>query len=136
MSTRVFVLSLIIFLFCPWVACAEEYKTFIISGQSNAQGYGYANGEGVRKLLNPNTSLAETGRLDLLESNPEVLIFHGAVNSGDGRWKNLDATCGISWNGGRFGPELSFGHKIQNKLGGKVALIKYAKGGTSLADNC
>lgn len=113
---------------------AAEYKAYIIAGQSNAQGYGYADGDKVRDLLKPNTNLAEAGRKDLLEKNPDIQIFHGAIDSGEGAWKPLDAGCGICWNGTRFGPELSFGHKVQKELGGKVALIKYAKGGTSLAE--
>lgn len=124
----------ILLLLLPNMVRGTEYTTFIIAGQSNAQGYGYAGGGKIRTVLKPNTNLADLDRSDLLINHPDVRIFSGAVDSGTGQWKDLAPGCGISWKGTRFGPELSFGHAIQKALGGKVALIKYAKGGTSLAE--
>jgi hypothetical protein len=115
-------------------AYGVEYRTYIIAGQSNAQGYGYASGTEIRNVLKPNTNLAELGREDLLKPDSDIRIFLGAVGSGKGEWKALSPGCGIQWDGVRFGPELSFGHALRKEGDGRIALIKYAKGGTSLAE--
>ena len=79
-------------------------KTYIIAGQSNANGYGLGDGELFSGSLVPNQNLASIDRDDLLEGQDGAFIFKGGDNSGLGELKNL-ASGFSSWNGNRFGPE-------------------------------
>ncbi len=53
--------------------------------------------------------------------------------TGENRRGNLDTNFGNTGEGGRIGPEYSFGLVVGSQLGDKVLLIKYAFGGKSLA---
>lgn len=106
-------------------------KTYILTGQSNGNGYGLAYGDVATGTLIPNQDLADIGRGDLLPSNDSAYIYQGAWTTGAGSWENL-APGFASWNGIRFGPELSFGHKMQSELNEPIAIIKYTPNGTSL----
>jgi hypothetical protein len=122
-------------LFCAInTAHSAEYLTFYLGGQSNMDGYGY-----VDQLP------AE------LQTEQDVMIFHGngvfanQLNGGVGKWAKLKPGHGVGFKSdgitklisnrysNRFGPELSFAKTIsQHFTGKKIAIIKYAVGGTGL----
>lgn len=112
------------------VTTADEYLTFFLGGQSNMDGYGYVN-----ELP------------DELKIQQDVMIFHGngvfanQPDGGVGVWTKLKPGhgTGFSSNGtvnnysNRFGSELSFAATISKQFPGKkIAIIKYAVGGTGL----
>jgi hypothetical protein len=112
---------------------AAPIPTWIVAGQSNADGYALGYGTLAYGTLNPDQDLADIGRSDLVPEQADVRIFKGGYDSGAGSWQTLAPTFGITWNGARFGPELAFGHDLQAQYGGEIRLIKYARGATSLA---
>jgi len=107
------------------------FKTYIVAGQSNANGYGLGSGDLYSGTLIPSQNLTELGRSDLATSQSTAYIFKGGNDSGLGEWANLAPGYG-TWNGVRFGPELSFSKQFQSSTGAKVAIIKYSPDGTSL----
>lgn len=109
----------------------EVIKTYIVAGQSNANGYGLGSGDLASGVLVPDQDLSDLGRDDLAVTQDTAYIFKGGDNSGLGEWKNLMPGYG-TWNGLRFGPELSFSKQFQSSTGAKVAIIKYSPNGTSL----
>ena len=106
-------------------------KTYILTGQSNGNGYGLAYGDVSTGTLKPNQDLADIQRDDLITGNDSAYIYLGNWSTGLGKWENLGPGF-ASWNGIRFGPELSFGNKIQSELNEPIAIIKYTPNGTSL----
>lgn len=105
-------------------------RLFFLGGQSNMEGYGYT------KDLPSN-----------LQSFENVWIFNGnpvgdnEVNGGLGKWEILKPGNGVGFKSdgktnslsNRFGIELSFVKKLQALYPSeKIALIKYAKGGSSI----
>lgn len=106
-------------------------KTYILTGQSNGNGYGLAYGDVARGTLKPNQDLEAIGRDDLITVNDSAHIYLGNWSTGLGTWKDLGPGF-ASWNGVRFGPELSFGNKVQSELDEPIAIIKYTPNGTSL----
>jgi lysophospholipase L1-like esterase len=96
----------------------NEVDVYLVAGQSNATGQGY-----VRNLP-----------ADFV-INDEVLIFHSgapALNSGKEpfKWYPL---MPASESPDRFGPELSFGSRLQEMYPGrKIAIIKHGKTDTDL----
>ena len=125
------ILALSTFLSFPAKAADTVIKTYIVAGQSNAEGYGLGYGDLFSGTLVPNQNLADLGRSDLASSQSSAYIFRGGNSSGLGEWKNMAPGFG-SWNGVRFGPELSFSKQFQTSTGAPVAIIKYSPGGTSL----
>lgn len=112
---------------------ADEYLTFFMAGQSNMDGYGY-----VSELPS-----------DLVKEQ-DVMIFHGngvfdnQDNGGIGKWGKLKPGHGTGFKSDgksntlskRFGAELTFAKAIQQQYPDKkIAIIKYAVGGTGLALN-
>lgn len=112
---------------------ADEYLTFFMAGQSNMDGYGY-----VSELPS-----------DLVKEQ-DVMIFHGngvfdnQDNGGVGKWGKLKPGHGTGFKSDgksntlseRFGAELTFANAIQQQYPNKkIAIIKYAVGGTGLALN-
>lgn len=109
----------------------DTIKVFYLAGQSNMEGYGY------------NTDLPKT----LKQPIKNVYIFHGNsapdnnTNGGSGKWDNLQPGHGVGFSSdlqnntlsNRFGVEMSFAKKLQEYYPNeKIALIKYARGGTSI----
>ena len=111
---------------------AKEYKLYFLGGQSNMDGFGYV------KDLNEENAQPVEG----------VMIFHGnqgkdgeAVD-GRGVWGVLKPGNGTGFRSDgkvntlsdRFGVELTFAQTLK-KLDpdSNIALIKYSRGGTSLA---
>lgn len=113
---------------------ATDFHVYYLGGQSNMDGYGY-----VKDIP---TQLAET------VSN--VHIFHGntspdnAATDGRGVWSNLRPGHGVGFSSDgisnkyseRFGVELTFAAALQKRFPNrKFALIKYSRGGTSIAQD-
>lgn len=107
------------------------YRVYFLGGQSNMEGFGW-----VRELPP-----------DLQAPMADVLIFHGnPANDNDpvdgrGHWTPLQPGHGSGFHSDeqtsqysdRFGPELTFAQRMRAlHPGEKIALVKYAKGGTSL----
>ncbi|MGI9474809.1 MAG: sialate O-acetylesterase [Rubripirellula sp.] len=130
-TTRVVLLLAIA---CPFSASlqATDFLVFYLGGQSNMDGFGYS------KDLPAN-----------LKVESEIPIFHGnPVGDGDlsgglGRWSMLRPGHGIGFSSdgiqdqlsNRFGVEVSLGHRLQQLFPEqKVALIKYSRSGSSIAE--
>ncbi|MFH1120740.1 MAG: sialate O-acetylesterase [Bacteroidota bacterium] len=109
----------------------DTVMVYFLGGQSNMEGFGY--NDDLPVMLN--------------KIIKNVWIYNGNhvpdndINGGLGQWAELKpgngtgfASDGKSDNySDRFGPELSFGSVIaQHFPGKKAAIIKYARGGTSL----
>jgi len=109
----------------------ETIKVFFLGGQSNMEGHGL------------NADLPDS----LSGTNENVWIFHGSPKGDDdpsgglGKWDRLKPGNGAGFMSdgiknnyaAKFGPELSFGRKLaQLYPGEKIALIKYARGGSSI----
>lgn len=109
----------------------ETFRLFFLGGQSNMEGHGL------------NTELPDS----LSGSIENVWIFHGFPigdgnqKGGSGTWDKLKPGNGAGFTSdgvnnklaNKFGPELSFGKKLQELYPNeKIALIKYARGGSSI----
>jgi len=109
----------------------ETFRLFFLGGQSNMEGHG------LKAKLPDSLS-------DMIEN---VWIFHGyPIGDGNkkgglGKWDNLKPGNGAGFTSDavintlshKFGPELSFGKKLEQLYPGeKIALIKYARGGSSI----
>lgn len=103
----------------------ERIEVYLLGGQSNADGHGHTN----------ELSAAQ------VKPDPNVLFYHG--NGGNrsplkaNAWLPLQPGSGSKKkNSGGFGPELGFGKALHRARGSettKVAVIKYAVGGSNLA---
>ncbi len=130
----------------------EILETWIIAGQSNAEGYGIT--ESPITGLAPSSTLASIGRSNLNVTHNNIQMFQGAnesngITSSAGlslparnTWHAMTAYEGLAYDWGsgdgqesgrRFGPELALGYDLQRRLGSSIALIKYARGSTSIA---
>ncbi|MGI9237336.1 MAG: sialate O-acetylesterase [Woeseiaceae bacterium] len=123
-------------LFSGGIAVSEEptvYELYYLGGQSNMEGFGYS------AELAADTSVV----------SDDVMIFTGqmaldnATHGGVGRWQPLQPGFGTGFKtdgesielSDRFGPELLFGQTMaQGRSGSKIAIVKYALGGSGLAD--
>lgn len=109
----------------------ETVRLFFLGGQSNMEGHGL-NADLPGPLSAPNEN---------------VWIYHGNPTADDdltgglGRWEKLMPGNGAGFTSdgvsnslsNKFGPELSFGNRISELYRGeKIALIKYARGGSSI----
>jgi hypothetical protein len=119
-------------------ACSQPqpttYEVYFLGGQSNMEGFGFNN---------------EVSAEDMTRLHGEVPIFVGQMAldnetyGGVGMWQPLQPGFGTGFktNGTanqlseRFGPELFFGATMADQSSGtRVAIIKYALGGSGLAD--
>lgn len=109
----------------------ETFRLFFLGGQSNMEGHG----------LNAELPDSLSGSIE------NVWIFHGFPigdenrTGGLGKWDSLKPGNGAGFTSdgvsnklaNKFGPELSFGKKLQELYPNeKIALIKYARGGSSI----
>ncbi len=109
----------------------ERFKLYFLGGQSNMEGHGL------------NTELPDS----LSMTNDQVWIYHGVPmedenpDGGLGRWEKLKPGNGAGFKSDginnrhshKFGIELSFAKKLQTLYPDeKIALIKYARGGSSI----
>lgn len=110
-------------------------RVFLIAGQSNAAGRARFKGR--------YTMLPERLRTWLEESEPKVDFFYHqeksdrafklgrCVNSTIQETYDEDSPGTIDKEGGHHGPEITFAERLSESFG-RVAIIKYAKGGSSL----
>jgi hypothetical protein len=132
---------------------ADHLATWIVAGQSNAEGYGIT--ESPISGLAPSSTLASIGRGDLNVTHNNIQMFQGAndlngvITASAGlslpprnTWHAMNSYEGLAYDWGsgrgnesrrRFGPELAFGFDVQRQLGSPIALIKYARGSSSIA---
>lgn len=109
----------------------ETFRLFFLGGQSNMEGHGL------------NSDLPEA----MAAASEDVWIFHGNPTADDdrtgglGKWDKLKPGNGAGFisdgvdnhHSQKFGVELSFGKKISELYPGeKIAIIKYARGGSSI----
>lgn len=109
----------------------EKLKVFILAGQSNAVGYNH-----IKELRGSGSFLTENSGI------LEKILFWPGSNARPGYtncWTKLQpGLSGISlkepYKEGAFGPEIGFALSLQQVLPGeKIAIIKYAEGGTGIA---
>lgn len=109
----------------------DSFRLFFLGGQSNMEGHGL------------NAELPDT----LVAEYENVWIFHGnpapddETNGGLGKWEMLKPGNGAGFSSDgidnklsrKFGIELSFAKRLQELYpNDKIALIKYARGGSSI----
>jgi hypothetical protein len=114
-------------------AFAGTYHVYFMGGQSNMVGFGFSN------------ELDGAAR----EPVPGARIYMGAIRNdqqpaeGLGLWADVTPGFGTGFKtdglanslSNRFGPELSFARRIRElRPGENIAIIKYAKGGSSIDD--
>lgn len=101
----------------PRAARADVVHVFLLGGQSNMDGRA------------PSSGLPTT----LQSAQSDVLFFH---NSTGGGVPTNTLTSLAPGSGTDFGPEVSFGRSLADARPDlNIALIKYARGGTDLADD-
>jgi iduronate 2-sulfatase len=119
---------------CADAARADHFEVFVVAGQSNCDGRGKA-----AELTGPLATWAKPQENVLVAYSCSKL--RGPVLASDG-FKPLQPGWSVAPGkdkptklpSGTFGPEVSFGHGMAAHLKDKkVALIKFAEGGTSLA---
>ena len=116
------------------ITLAKDYKLFYLGGQSNMQGFGLVN------------ELPD----DLPDTYTKVRFFHGNWSNDDqpvdgkGMWDIVIPGHGYGAKyssplyilSDKFGPELGFANRITELMpDDNIAILKYAKGGTSLANH-
>jgi len=110
----------------------STYKLYYLGGQSNMEGFGYTD------QLPPSAAV----------TSQDVMIFAGQMaldnetHGGVGLWQPLQPGFGTGFKtdgktnqlSDRFGPELLFGQTMAKQSPGtRIAIIKYALGGSGLA---
>ncbi len=109
-----------------------SYKLYYLGGQSNMEGFGYNEQLPESAAVIPDDVMIYTGQLALDNET------HGGI----GIWAPLQPGFGTGFRtdgktnqlSDRFGPELLFGQTIAaNNPRSKIAIIKYALGGSGLA---
>jgi iduronate 2-sulfatase len=115
-------------------ARADHYEAFLVAGQSNCDGRGKAS-----ELTGPLAKWAKP-QDDVLIAYSCSKLRGPVLTSGGFRKLQPGWSVAPGKNrptklpSGTFGPEVSFGRGMADRLKGKkVALIKFAEGGTSLA---
>jgi hypothetical protein len=108
------------------------YRLYFLGGQSNMDGYGDVS------------DVPETLRAPM----PGVMIFHGntvpddSAGGGQGVWRPLQPGHGVGFSSDgrentysdRFGVELTFAQRLRElDPGSQIAIVKYSRGGTSIA---
>lgn len=108
-----------------------EYRLYYLGGQSNMEGFGY------------NDQLSE----QYARVSDRVMIYTGLSapdedpDGGVGRWARLQPGNGLGYHtdgttvthSERFGPELTFGHRlVALDPNARIAIVKFARGGSPL----
>ena len=113
---------------CSFLAClvtssrSISIKLFILAGQSNMVGF--------RSNMNDLPSR--------LKKSQEKVIWYNNNNQWTALQPPTEPSPTIKWWPAEkvaFGPEISFGKTISENLNQIIALVKYSKGGTSLAED-
>lgn len=111
---------------------ATSYKLYYLGGQSNMEGFGYVAELPGKAAIASADAVIYTGQMALDNET------HGGV----GVWQSLQPGFGTGFRtdgsanqlSDRFGPELLFGQTMTKRVPGKkIAIIKYALGGSGLA---
>ena len=114
-------------------ANAADYKLYYLGGQSNMEGFGFVDELSKDAVYSSSDAMIFTGQMALDNET------HGGV----GIWETLQPGHGTGFKidgktnqlSDRFGPELLFGQTIAKQAdGSRIAIIKYALGGSGLAD--
>ncbi|MEO0540506.1 MAG: sialate O-acetylesterase [Cyanobacteria bacterium P01_A01_bin.105] len=103
------------------VNLTNEVSVFLIGGQSNAVGEGSLNSDLPANLQTPHPDVhiwQEGPSAEFVNLQPGFSGYFGGASDGEG-----------------FGLELGFGHNIHGHTDEEVYLIKYALGGTDLAED-
>ena len=112
---------------------AADFQLYFLGGQSNMEGYGH-----VTELSGAWHGNVE--RVWIFQGNQGM---DGQEGGGEGVWSPLQPGHGTGFKSDgrtnalsdRFGPELPFGKRIAELNGeSRIALVKYARGGTSLME--
>ncbi len=131
-SSCQFGVSLLVVALCTTAAAAKDYRVYYLGGQSNMDGFG------------------RTSELpdNLQQGVDGVWIFHGnptpdaTATDGRGVWSPLRPGHGYGFSSDgsqnkysdRFGVELTLARRLRELYPDQpIALIKYSRGGTSLA---
>ncbi|MDH3305303.1 MAG: sialate O-acetylesterase [Gammaproteobacteria bacterium] len=135
-NTRCLVIAGFMLLQCGCATVEQQptiYRLYFLGGQSNMEGFGY-----VEELPGA-----------IATSSEHVMIFAGQMaldnetHGGVGVWQPLEPGYGTGFRSDgktnrlsdRFGPELTFGRTMAaHSPGSKIAIIKYALGGSGLAE--
>ena len=144
----------------PWsLARADHYEVYILAGQSNAGGHGYASRQFSQFSPAGDDGLLELGKSSYLAPQPDTLFIHwrgGTPNAGrpvswearsDG-WIPMKAGYSLyGYNSSSpqllgtetvnhpFGAEVTFAERIrEGRSGRKVAIIKYSHDIATLAN--
>jgi hypothetical protein len=113
------------------LAHADDFYVYFLAGQSNMDGYGYVN-----ELPESLTGEVEGVRIFLGQIKNDALPV-----TGTGVWTPLMPGFGVGSrtdgqtvsHSNRFGPELTFAaHLRELRPNENIAIIKYARGGSSL----
>lgn len=113
------------------IISGKEYKLFYLGGQSNMQGFG-----NITDLPDEYNKMFETIRIFNANWSDDNTGIDGkgiwdALKPGYGYGSKSDGTVNILSD--KFGPELTFGIKIQELFpDDNIAILKYAKGGSSI----
>ena len=106
------------------VTVTNEVSVFLLGGQSNMAGRAF-NSTLSAPLFDPYPAV-QIWQDDIQGFSNLRPGFGGELRPGD---------SGAAGNGSQFGPELTFGRSIDGVAPEEVFLIKYAEGGTSLAED-
>lgn len=107
------------------------YQVYFLGGQSNMDGYGFN-----KDLPDDLSGVAEDVRIFTGED-----VEDGTEGGGEGIWAALSPGHGTFFTtdgetntlSERFGPELTFGRAMaKSKVGKRIAIIKFSRGGTGL----
>jgi len=131
-QTNLILISISLLMIAPASVSAKVYRVYYLGGQSNMDGFG------------------KTAELSEHDQQPVdgCMIYQGTIRGkserpdGAGIWATL--TPGFGWGfssdgitnqtSERFGPELSFGQRMQELYPNEhIAIIKYSRGGSSIA---
>ncbi len=108
------------------------YKLYYLGGQSNMEGFGYVEELPATAATSSENVMIFTGQM----------AFDNETHGGVGIWQALQPGHGTGFKtdgetnelSDRFGPELLFGQTMaEREPGSKIAIIKYALGGSGLA---
>lgn len=112
---------------------ATTYKLYFLGGQSNMEGFGYTEELPGDAVFVSRNAMIFTGQMAL----------DNETHGGAGIWQPLQPGHGTGFKtdgntnqlSDRFGPELLFGLTMeQRSADSKIAIVKYALGGSGLAD--
>lgn len=114
-------------------AAGTHFKLYFLAGQSNMDGYGYNSALGADQGGPVDGAFIFTG----------AGAWDGETGGGRGLWSPLQPGFGTGYtNDGdthafsdRFGAELSFGQVLAARSDTPIAIVKYSRGGTSLAND-